>query len=257
MPGVPARAATVTEMVDALLLYDEPALNHRFHDILSRAPPSVVSALRRVPDLVAEAERSTRKGAVLWERASEGTLTAEFLDRGERMLLEGFLALTEAQIRMLTFIAHEAPTPEVRAHFDQGLDLQRKVTGILRDTIPQIGADLDEEPKGALRSVQEETAGGSFRQQIENAILASREAKKFPRLILLSHVGLRHLRDEGSFSQGKVDVLGVPVVVDWGWEAPAFVLQTFSSTPLEALIERGKLPDRAGLRSQESAKKKS
>ncbi len=230
---------TVSEMVDALLLYDEPMLNHRFHDLISRSADATQGALERVPQLITQAERHIRRGSVLWERIPQGEAGASFLAQGERMLLEAFLGLIESQIRLVTFMAQQAPTREARAAFDSGLAYDRNVAEVLRAEIPKLGAAPL--PAEGLRSVQEEEPGGSLRSQVEAAIRESRGARRHPRVLFVSHVGLRHLRDEGCFPEAVTDVLGVPVVVDWGWEAPAFALQTFNSTPLEELIQHGRL----------------
>lgn len=179
-------------------------------------------------------------GAFEWMRIrTQGSLDDEFRQRVERILLESFLICAEEQLRLVAFIARSAPTRESRDHFEAMAQTQRLIAQELRSAIS--GARPARSPGGivGLRSVQEEAASGDLRGQLEAAIRASQASGVPLRTIILSHTGLRHLRDQGCFQAGETTISGIPVSIDLGWDEPAFVLQTFEVVPLDEILATG------------------
>jgi hypothetical protein len=228
---------TVVEMVEALCLFNEPILNSRYHGmLLRRARQPERDELAKLPALVLEGERYGRQGAVAWMRQDPLFPDASFTGWAERTVLEGFLTLAEAQLRVVAHIARSAPTLESRAHFDRMTAAHRNVVRFLRQAVRESTAMESQMSVGGRRNVQEEAPHGDLRGQLEDALQKVYEHGNGVREILLSHVGLRHLRDQGCFQGGDPTFRGHPVVVDLGWDAPAFVIETWDVVPLEEIM---------------------
>ncbi|HUR69555.1 MAG TPA: hypothetical protein VM370_09945 [Candidatus Thermoplasmatota archaeon] len=234
-----ASEPTIPEMVEELYVFTEPLLNSRFHGMLLRRNLSGrESELARIPGLVLDCSRVGRRGAEAWAARRTGMeKEAEFVAWAEHTILDGFLSLTEQQLRVISHLARLAPTAEIRTHFDAMAATHREIATTLRGalkTAPRGPTHSDPVPVGR-RSVQEEEPAGDFRGQIEAAVHNAQTTGRGVRRIILSHVGLRHLRDQGLFRDGNSKVHGVPVTIDLGWEAPAFALETYDQVLLEEI----------------------
>lgn len=233
-------APTLPEMIEALYVFTEPLLNSRYHGMLLRRNLSgKESDLARIPGLVLESSRVGKKGAELWTARRTGLeKEGEFVAWAEHTLLDGFLHLTEDQLRIISHIARQAPTAGIREPFDSMASMHREIAGILRATLKAQPYPPSLPPAAAhgRRSVQEEEPEGDFRGQLESAVRNALVSGGRVRRILLSHVGLRHLRDQGLFRDGDATFHGIPVTIDLGWEAPAFVLETYDQVPLEEIL---------------------
>lgn len=232
---------TIADVVEALLLFDEPILNSRYHKMLARYPAGMTrDELLGVPALVLQAERAGRAGSEKWMRGSSHVLDEAFLAWGERTLLDSFLAMVESQQRLVAYIARAAPTREARDDFDRMASLHREIAQTLREALAlHAQAALPPEapmPRGT-RGAQEEDHFGDLRAQVEGAIRSSTKAGHAVRVVMLSPTGLRHLRDQGCFADGETSLDGVPVVVDFSWDASAFALLSFDAVPLEEISE--------------------
>lgn len=228
-------------MVEALYVFTEPLLNSRFHGMLLRRNLSGrESDLAAIPGLVLDCSRVGRRGAEAWTARRTGVAKeAEFVAWAENTILDGFLSLTEQQLRVISHIARLAPTAEIRTHFDKMAATHRQITKTLRAALraaPYPASLPDPIPVGR-RSVQEEEPTGDFRGQLETAVRNAQTTGRGVRRIILSHVGLRHLRDQGLFRDGGSQVQGVPVTIDLGWEAPAFALETYDQVLLEDILD--------------------
>ncbi|GEM_PF-3681684 len=239
--------AALGDTVDALLVLDEPLLSPRYHGILARrATAGMQQDLARLRGLVLQANRVARAGARKWARASAHVVVHDFLDWGERTLLDSFLSLAETEMRVLASAARAAPTREIRADFDQTVLLHREAARTLRDALAPLdpGRALAPPPRMPVRPVQEEAVPGDLRGQIEAAMRGSLAAGRPIRQVALSPTALRHLRDQGCFQDGETTLLQVPVVVDFGWDVSAFALQTRDCVPLEEIVQERR--ERAG-----------
>lgn len=228
---------TVSEMVEALCLFDEPMLNSRYHGLLVRRGLSGTGAeLARLPSMALESARLAREGAIVWEKRAPPN-AGEFIQWAERAILVAFLELSESQLRIAAQMARSAPDAATRAPFDAMCATHRHITSVLRAAVKSHPVD----PKDAhpyRRNVQEEETEGDFRGQVERAARAAEDSGSGVRHIVLSPVGLRHLRDQGCFRDGSARIRGHPVSVDFGWDAPAFVIETFDRVNLEEIIAR-------------------
>lgn len=231
---------TVADVVDALLLFDEPILNSRYHGMIARHPEGRVrDDLLRVPALILKAGRAGRAGAEKWMRGTTPVLDEAFLAWGQRTLLDSFLAMVESQQRLVAYMGRAAPTREAREDFDTMATLHREVAHTLREALAlqaQAAAPHDARPRGT-RGAQEEDPSGDLRSQVEDAIRTSTRAGHAVRTVMLSATGLRHLRDQGCFKDGETTLGGAPVVVDFSWDAPAFALLSFDAIPLEDITD--------------------
>lgn len=227
---------TVAEIVEGLLLFDEPILSSRFHSVLSRDPdPERLDILRSLPGRVTESQALAREAARLWMEAAGGLQEQRFLERGERFILESYLLLAESQLRLIDFMAGSAPTVKTRSPFDRMAHIHRAICEDLRTVLRDMTSRESMTP-GALRSVQEEGASGNLRGQVEAAIRARRKAGTGIRRVVLSHVAQRHLRDQGCFRNGEATILGAPVAIDLSWESSAFVVEGYDVVPLEEIL---------------------
>lgn len=234
------RPPTIPEMVEALYVFTEPLLNSRYHGMLLRRELSGRdSDLGKIPGLVLECARVGRQGAEAWH-ARHGTIQdeADFVEWAEHVLLDGFLTLTEDQIRVISHLARLAPTAAVREPFDRMVATHREIAATLRKTLRTQPYPPPLPPKGR-RSVQEEDPEGDFRGQLEDAVRNAQTGGQGVRRIILSHTGLRHLRDQGLFRDGDSLFNGIPVTVDLGWDASAFVLETYDQVPLDEILQDG------------------
>lgn len=234
---------TVADVVEALLLFDEPMLNSRYHGMLERYPEGRMrEELLKVPGLILKAGRAGRAGSEKWMNTSTPIMSEQFLEWGERMLLDSFLGLVESQQRLISYMARAAPTRAVREDFDKMAGLHREIAHTLREALALRAqhAAPPEGPSRGTRSVQEEDASGDLRGQVEGAIRASTKAGHAVRVVMLSHTALRHLRDQGCFQDGETRLLGTPVVVDFSWDAPAFALLSFDAVPMEEITEESR-----------------
>lgn len=235
---------TVLEMVDALLLFNEPILNHRFHEMLKREREGASQTeLGELPSRIVTAEILAREGAVRWRDTSGSGrgFSERFIASGKLALIESYLDLAASQTRLLAFMGRNAPTEDSRRKFEAAVQETRDVSDILRRMAEKAADESHpwDEPDGGdtLRLVQEEEhPPGDLRGQVEEAIRDARAAGREPRRLLLSHTALRHLRDQGCFREGKATLLGVRVDVDLGWDAPAFALETYEVVPLEQML---------------------
>lgn len=237
--------ATIAEMMEALLVFDEGLLNSRYHGMLQRYPESGLrDALVRLPGLVLKAGRHTRSGAEKWMRGPAHALDHEFLEWGERTLLDSFLSLTESEMRLIAYAGRAAPTADVRADFEEAVQAHRIIAKTLREALALLARDLpDKALRGGVRGVQEEEDGGNLFGQLEDAVRTSTKSGHAVRSITLSHTALRHLRDQGAFRNGESTFMGTPVVVDFGWDASGFALHTFDAVPLEEIMGQGASTD--------------
>jgi hypothetical protein len=228
-------------MVEALYVFTEPLLNSRFHGMLLRRNLSGrESDLGRIPGLVLDCSRMGRRGAEAWTARHTGIAKeAEFVAWAEHTILDGFLSLTEQQLRVISHVARLAPTAEIRTHFDKMAATHREIATTLRSALKTTSypSTLPDPIPVGRRSVQEEDPVGDFRSQLESAVRNSQSTGRGVRRIILSHVGLRHLRDQGLFQNNDSQFDGLPVVIDLGWEAPAFVLETYDQVPLEEIFD--------------------
>lgn len=233
------RVPTVPEIVDALLIFTEPIMNSRYHAMLFRRNISGrESDLGKIPSLVLESARDGREGALRWALVGEAAeKDEELFGWAEHTILDSFLSLAEAQLPILAHLARRSPSAEVRAYFDKMAATHREMAHTLREALkaepypPQLNGAPD-----ARRSVQEEEPTGDFRGQLEKAVRTA-HTRGGVRRILLSHIGFRHLRDQGLFRDRESRFQGVPVVIDMGWDAPVFVLETYDQVPLEEIMD--------------------
>ncbi|HWG90644.1 MAG TPA: hypothetical protein VNZ52_07310 [Candidatus Thermoplasmatota archaeon] len=240
------KGISVQEMVEALLLFNEPILNHRYHELIAREAESISGEdLQGLAARIVEAERAARDAARQWQGEAHGPELAQpFLAHGRGVLLEAFLDLADSQTRLFSFMARQAPLRNVRAGFEQAAEDTRHVAAVLRRAAEDAAEEAvgwnEQRDVGELRNVQEEdTREGDLRGQVEQALHRTRAAGKEPRRLLLSHTALRHLRDQGCFQNGKSTLHGVRVDVDLGWDAPAFALETYDVVPLEEMMVHG------------------
>lgn len=238
--------ATISDVIDAVVLYDQPILDHRFAELVSRHPDvHSRERLLGIPFIVTRGARITRAAAFEWERVAPPVLVDDVVLHAERLLLQAFLDSAEAQIRLKASVARHAPTREVRDLLESAIDLHRDVTRDLRHALralqdpPAAGADAAG-AGGTPRCTQAEEDAGDLRGQVEGAIRRMRDGGKQPRLLTLSHVALRHLRDQGCFRDGETTLLGVPVTVDLAWDASEFALHSNEGVPLEEMVRATK-----------------
>lgn len=241
MPGVASPPPTIPDMVDALYIFTEPLLNSRYHGLLlRRQEDDQTRDLTKIPALVLNCYRLGREGSHAWANMKQGSVKeAEFIEWAETTLLDGFLMLAEEQLRTVAHVARQAPTAAIREPFDKMAATHREITSILRKALKNRPPPIPAEKGKAKRSVQEEEPTGDFRGQLEAAIRHAQEGGKGVRRVLLSHTGLRHLRDQGLFHDGNSRLWDIAVTVDLGWDAPAFVLETYDQVPLEEIIDAG------------------
>lgn len=230
------RNPTISEMVEALCLFDEPMMNSRYHGMLLRRGHDTDDAeLARLPALVLESARLAREGAAAWGAKDVPVSQTDFIAWAESTILESFLTLTENQLRILSRIARSAPTAQSREPFDQMAAKHRHIAEVLRTALKRRPRAAGRSAVG-LRGAQEEEEAGDFRGQIEDAIQAAEGKQGGVRGIVLSPTGLRHLRDQGCFLGGRRTLRGHPVSVDLGWDAPAFVIETHDRVSLEEIM---------------------
>lgn len=230
-----ASPPTVSEMVEALCLYDEPMLNSRYNALLlRRAGDGALSELASLPRLVLESARHARTGALTWEMR-EGARVDEFIEWAEHTLLAAFLQLSESQLGIAAHMARLAPDAAVRRPFDSMCATHRYITSTLRKALDSTAPPLVD-GHAYRRCVQEEEPTGDFRGQLAAALAAAEAAQAGVRRIVLSPVGLRHLRDQGLFRAGQTTIHGHQVAVDFGWDAPAFAIETNDCAPLEEVM---------------------
>ncbi|MEA3200815.1 MAG: hypothetical protein QOE90_2243 [Thermoplasmata archaeon] len=239
---------TITEMVEALLVFDEPILNSRYHGMLARFPEGRMREdLVRLPAQVLASARVSQAAADAWTRSPASTLGGDFLAWGERSLLDAFLSLTESQLRVLAYAARAAPTSEIEAGFTESVKIHRQIASTLREALSLLSNHATHGEFGGLRAAQEEAPAGNLRAQLDAAIRAAESAGHALRQITVSPTGLRHLRDQGSFDESPTTIHETPIVVDFAWDAPAFALQSFDAIPLEEIIHDGESGRRAAL----------
>lgn len=229
---------SVSDIVDALMLLDEPMLNSRYHGLLLRLTegPSR-DRLVALPGMLAESLRLSRKGSFEWMRSGLTTPDAVLRPRAERTLLEAFLALCELETRLITLLARAAPTAGAREPFDEMARIHRTIAAVLRDVLRD-GAvgESPASPARTFRGVQELEEGGDLLSQVESALRDARAGRKPMRSVVLSADGLRRLRDQGCFGDGETTLGGVPVEVDFAWDVPAFALRSFDVVPIEEVL---------------------
>lgn len=227
--------------MNALCVFDDPIINSRFHEMLERNDGSDVHGLlESVPDRVSAAIERGREGARVWMETRAVFPDGGFVAWSERAVLDSFLTLAENQISMISHISRQAPSKEVRQYFDDMVEGHRNVAQDLRSALKKLDENGPREivlprPPGK-RSVQEEEPSGDLRGQLEKAVSRAAKGGAGVRRILLSHGALRHLRDQGCFAQGEFTFAGHPVIIDLGWDEPAFAIQTYELVPLEEIV---------------------
>jgi hypothetical protein len=230
--------ATVPEMVEALLVFDEGILNSRYHGMLARFNPGPMrDELVNLPARILAACRSARAGAEKWNRSGGYVMDDGFLEWGERTLLDSFLGLVESEMRLLAYIARAAPTQAIRADFNQAVQHHQEAAKTLREALSLLARNHPTPiSPGAVRGAQEEENMGDLRSQLEAAMRATSARGHAIRHITLSSTGLRHLRDQGLFQDGETTFDGTSVLVDFAWDTPGFALQSFDAIPLEEIV---------------------
>jgi len=230
----------VLQIVDALIMFDDPVLDRRFQEAIAMHPDAKIrAALAALPARVAEGSRITRRAGVEWERATGGSaLTDDFQRQAERFLLQALLDGAEAQIRLKTFMARHAPTQPVRALIDEAVAIHRELADALRDAL----AALEATPgpyaeKHAPPYVGERGEAGDLRGQVEAAIRDMSARGKRPRVLVVSANAMRHLRDQGVLMDSPT-LLDVAVQVDFSWSGSTFALLSYESAPLDEILSQ-------------------
>lgn len=235
MPRPPEsrHSVLIQDIVEGLLLFDEPMLNSRFHELLVRdRAPWRQQLLEGLPSQVVRSHQHARLAAQEWTYVS---VDAAFIARAERVVLEAFLSLAESQLRLIAFLATSSPTAAPRRSFDEMAKIHRGICRDLRAVLQGLASEVE---PSSVRSVQEEDALGDLRGQLEEA-LRERVRRGGVRRVVLSHVAQRHLRDQGLFREGETTVDGTPVAIDLSWEGPAFAIEGFDVVPLEEIYAEG------------------
>lgn len=224
--------ATIADIVEGLLLFDEPMLNSRYHSLLARDQNATQHhLLQKLPGFAIRSHQLAHAAVQDWMRTAK-PLDDVFIRKGNRVILESFLTLVENQLGLIAFMARSAPTHETRTAFDEMADIHRAMATELRAALNDMTSAFVPELH-PLRSVQEEGPIGDLRGQVERAIRARLECGSGIRRVILSHTAQRHLRDQGCFREGDTTLLGAPVVIDFSWESPAFAIQGYDVLPLE------------------------
>lgn len=240
--GPEPAAPSLLQIVDALILSDDPLLDQRFQEAIAMHPDAKVrAALSALPARVAEGSRITRRAGTEWERVTgHSVLDESFKAHAERFLLEALLDSAESQIRLKSFMAAHAPTKEIRDLIDQALGVHHELTESLRDALhkvgpaPPSGGRVRDAPPVGLEGVD-----ANLRAQVENALRSLGSKGRRPRLVVLSPNALRHLRDQGAIGQGEDTILDTPVEVDLSWTGSAFAVLTYDTVPLTEMLRTG------------------
>lgn len=231
------RATTLMELIDALILFDNLLLDHRFQQAIRVHPSAEIrKRLEGLPEKLAEGARITRRGGVRWEQVAGPAVDEELERKAELFLLNAVLQAAEEQIRLKVFLSRHAPTQEVRAILDEALEVHRHLVATLRDALrelplPHVSHDWKRQPPVAVEALE-----GDLRGQVESAIRALREDGASPKSVHLSPTAVRHLRDQGLFHDGSSTIDEVPVVVELAWRGSEYAVSTFESVPLEEII---------------------
>lgn len=229
--------ANVGDIIEGLLLFDEPMLNRHYHAILRRDQnPERRQLLATLPGMVLRSHQLSRDAAKVWQNVGRGTLDQSFIEKGEHVVLEAYLGLAENELRLIAFMARSAPTNDARAPFDEMAENHREIAEVLRKALRDLTSGTPPAPQHPLRSVQEENAEGDLRGQVEAAIRARRESGRGVRRVVLSHTAQRRLRDQGCFQGEDTTLLGAPVAIDLSWESPAFAIEGYDVVPLEEIL---------------------
>lgn len=222
-------------VVEALLLYDQPLMDQRFTSLVSQvAPREIAAKLERIPILARESARVAREGAQAWERKGPPD-AEEFNEWADRAVLESMLTLAEGELRLAAQLARNAPDAATRAPFDRMCETQREIARSLREAL-----EASKDPRAAMplhrRLVQEEDLQGDLPTQLEEAVRQAEASPAGVHRVALSPLALRHLRDQGRLKHGETRLRGHPVVLDFGWEAPAFAIETDERMMLHELV---------------------
>lgn len=237
----PRDGVTLLELVDALILFDNLMLDHRFQQAVHDHPvESIRKRLADLPSTLAEGSRQTRRAGVKWEDVTGTQVDPDTARSSDYFLLNAVLQAAEEQVRLKVFLARRAPTREVRDLLDDALAKHRVLSETLRDALKALGAPVPERDASWAESapVGVEDASGDLRGQIEREVRHLQHDGTTPKSVHLSPTAVRHLRDQGLFQNGDCTVEGVPVVVELAWTRSEFAISTFDSVPLEELVSR-------------------
>lgn len=231
----------ILQIIDALILFDTPLLDQRFQEAIAMHPDAEVrKALEALPPRVAKGSRLTRRAGTEWERVAYGKgLDDAFRNRAERFLLEAFLDAAEQQIRLKSFMSGYAPTREVRELIEDAIDIHRELAEALRKAVSALEeGDPNERHPPDAAYIGPDDQEGDLRLQVEAAVRSMAASRSKPKLLVVSSNAMRHLRDQGLFSDGATDVMGVPVQVDFSWGDRHFALLSFDSAALDEIVKR-------------------
>lgn len=161
-------------------------------------------------------------------------------------MLADLLHIKESTTEAFLLTGMRAPTEALRRAFLDLADMDREHADALRDLLGKtrvLATDVHRRAatrEGGSAGAYEGRAGAfSLRSRIEGAIQDLRSDGQEPKGLVLSAVGLRHLRDEGLLATGDGTAFGLPVEVDLGWRGECFCVVTNERVTLAELLSAG------------------
>lgn len=169
-----------------------------------------------------------------------------------RRLLQDLMSVKEGNNEVLVMTAMRAPTQALRARLldlaerdREHADELRVLLGVDALTTSLSGVDgragggrdggRDDAQRPSLGAAAGRAEGETLGTSIAATVHRLRDAGETPSRLLLSHVALRHLRDEGAIS-AEGTAFGLPVDVDLGWRGECFAVLTDDRTRLSEIL---------------------
>lgn len=235
-----------------LMLYKSLFLSDWFKQVVQHASDDSMG--RALTRMSAETLREMIEVLVAmrdWDAGQADAETAHLFVQDLNMrLLQDLLHLKEGSNELVMLAAMRAPTDDVRNRLMRLADLDRVHADQIRvllgartvmTSLDRVAAPSARRETTTLGAHSSRAQGSTLGESIEQHVEVMREQGDSPERLILSHVALRHLRDE-KHVQPDGTAFGLPIDIDFGWEGECYTILTSSRVRLAELLTLNKSP---------------
>lgn len=235
-----------------ILLYKSLFLGDWFHQAVQHsADDSVRRVLTRVSTETLREMIEVLVAMRDWDAGQADPEAAQaFVQELNVRLLQDLLRVKEGGNELVMLAAMRAPTDAVRERLMRLADLDRVHADQLRvllgarsllTSIDRASSSGKGAGSAAVGAHSGRDSGRTLGESIQHSLARMHDQGDQPERLVLSHVALRHLRDEGHVKQDGT-AFGLSVDVDFGWEGECYSVITSSRVRLAELLTLNQSP---------------
>lgn len=228
----------MADLVHSLLLYKSMFVGPWFTALGQEESGRTREVYASISRETASQAKSTVELIRKWSASAEGGKAEEVKEEVLTWLLQDMLELKKSSTEVFLAAGIRSPTEQLRREFLQLARTDRRHADELRELlgirIPTEGKETETGTSLGPRigPFPPGTLSGTIRKALDESKAQGYEASR----IVISSIGLRHLRDEGAVESRQGNVFGVPVDVDFSWAGEAFAITSKSRLSLAEIV---------------------